>query len=116
MARVLAPGGQLVLDQPNPGPIRRGLVPESVTRRGELEVTERRRLTHQGRRVEKQVELTGPGGSRSWREDLALYERAELEELLLRAGLEPVGAWGGLDGSEPGPEAPRQVLLARRPG
>jgi dTDP-3-amino-3,6-dideoxy-alpha-D-glucopyranose N,N-dimethyltransferase/dTDP-3-amino-3,4,6-trideoxy-alpha-D-glucopyranose N,N-dimethyltransferase len=113
VARVLAPGGCLYLDVPRPGPLRRGLVPLSETRRGELLIRERRRLTQGGRRVEKRVEVRGPEGVRSWHEDVALYEPEQLAELLASAGLRLEAAWGSLAGAPATADSPRQILRAR---
>jgi len=111
--RVLEPGGELILDVMNATRVRAGLVAESRTEHGEDLVLERRTLTEGGRRVRKEVELQGPGGRRAWREDVALYERKELEDLLAAAGLEPVEAWGDYAGGAFGPEAPRLILRAQ---
>jgi SAM-dependent methyltransferase len=113
VARVLAPGGCLYLDVPRPGPLRRGLVPHSETRRGDLLIREQRRLTQGGRRVEKWVEVQGPEGVQSWREDVALYEPEQLADLLTAAGLLPEASWGSLAGAPPTADSPRQILRAR---
>ena len=131
-ARVLAPGGALVLDLPGATRLRQELVPRSEQCRDGLVIRSTRTLTEGGRRVVKRVEVLAegaPGGGRgggatggaagpvrvaAWHEDVRLYERAELEELLVGAGLRPAGAWGDLAGAPWAADAPRLVLLARR--
>ncbi|MEQ1891408.1 MAG: hypothetical protein ABL998_02605, partial [Planctomycetota bacterium] len=67
------------------------------------------------RRVRKEVTLTRADGSaRAWREDVRLYEPAEIAALLAEAGLELLRSEGDFDGSAFGPETPRQIVWARR--
>jgi SAM-dependent methyltransferase len=114
LARVLAPGGLALLDVMNPTRIRATLVPESFTRRGALEIHERRRLERGGTRVVKEVRLVAEGGAeRSWREDVRLYEPDELASLLAAAGLRALRTEGDFDGRAFGPDAPRQIIWAR---
>jgi len=117
LARVLAPGGVAVLDLMNPARVRGTLVPESRTRRGALAILERRALERGGRRVVKDVHVRADDGrERRWREDVRLYEPAELDELLARAGLELVRREGDFDGRPFDAEAPRQIVWARASG
>lgn len=128
VARVLRPGGLAVLDLMNPARIRAGLVPASTRSGPGFELAERRSLAEGGRRVVKEVELTltdaSPGSPRvrRWREDVRMYEPAEVRALLARAGLSleraagdfggaPEGVAAGWEG--PAPEAPRMLLFAR---
>jgi SAM-dependent methyltransferase len=114
-ARVLKPGGVLVLDLMNPARVRATLVPESRSERGGMVLVERRSLARDGRRVRKEVTLTRADGSgRSWREDVRLYEAAEVAALLAAAGLEHLRSEGDFDGVDSGPETPRQIVWARR--
>ena len=112
VARVLAPGGLAVLDLMNPARVRATLVPESSTRRGGLEIHERRALV--GKRVVKDVELRpADGRGRGWREDVRLYEPAELDGLLARAGLGHLRSEGDFGGAPLDAESPRQLVWAR---
>lgn len=114
-ARVLRPGGTVVLDLMNPARVRAMLVPESTSARGGMVLVERRSLARGARRVRKEVTLTRADGSaRAWREDVRLYEPAEIAALLAEAGLELLRSEGDFDGSAFGPETPRQIVWARR--
>ena len=113
--RVLAPGGLAVLDLMNPDRVRSTLVPESRTRRGALEIVERRSLAAGGARVVKEVCLTSGDGERRWHEDVRLYEPRELASMLARAGLELLRTEGDFDGREFEPVSSRQIVWARRP-
>lgn len=114
-ARVLRPGGILVLDLMNPARVRATLVPESRTERNQLVLVERRSLARDEPRVRKEVTLTRADGTRrEWREDVRLYEPNEVAALLASAGLEYLRHEGDFDGSAFGPEAPRQLVWGRR--
>lgn len=114
-ARVLEPGGSLVLDLMNPARVRATLVPESSSERDGLVLRERRSLARDARRVRKDVTLTRADGSeRVWREDVRLYEPAEIAAQLASAGLELLRTEGDFDGAPFGPETPRQLVWARR--
>jgi SAM-dependent methyltransferase len=112
LARLVAAGGCLLLDLPDPDHLAATLVPASERRTpAGLVVAERRRLD--GARVEKAVEVRHPDGRvRNWRESVRLYRRDELAELTRRAGLEPWDCWTSLEG----PDRPgtRLVWWARR--
>jgi SAM-dependent methyltransferase len=100
LARLLAPGGLLLLDQPEPAALRRSLVPasERCTPGGWL-VRERRRLV--GERVEKEVEAVPPTGeAQRWTESVRLYDQAALTGLADRAGLRLTAMWPGLGGPD----------------
>jgi SAM-dependent methyltransferase len=107
LARLLAPGGWLLLDLPEPEALRRGLVPRSerVTACGEA-VQERRRI--EGSRVIKDIAYRGE----RYHESVRLYERTEIAELARGAGLGVVETWPSLRGPER--DDGRQVLWLRR--
>ncbi len=110
---LLAPGGWLVLDLPEPAAVRRGLVPSSerVTTGG-WRVSERRRLN--GARIEKDVEAVPPDGRAvRWEESVRLHESSELAEMAGTAGLMWDGSWPGLGGPED--VQGRLVAWLRRP-
>lgn len=114
-ARVLRPGGLLVLDLMNAKRVRAELVPLSRREQEGLELFERRALVDGGRSVEKEVRLRMPGGEeRSWTERVRLYEPAELAELLAATGLELVRSTGDFDGSPTSARSPRWIAYAVR--
>jgi len=115
MARVLRPGGVLVMDLMNPAAIRRGLRPSSREERDGIVLESRRALEDGGRRVVKEVELTLASGEvRRWREEVRMYEPDELDALLTARGLAVQARAGSFAGEpfRPG-EADRQVVVAR---
>lgn len=116
MARVLRPGGTLVMDLMNPAVIRAGLRPESREERDGVVLEARRSLEDDGRRVVKRVDLTlATGERRSWREDVRMYEPDEIDGWLAARGLATVRRAGDFSGVAYDPEtASRQIVVARR--
>jgi SAM-dependent methyltransferase len=114
LARLLAPGGWLLLDLPDPAVLRAGLVPRSE------------RLIAQGRQVIEERRLDGPVVckrvsilregvcERSYEERVRLYEREELAALATAAGLQVDACWPGLAGPED--QAGRAVWWLRKEG
>ena len=114
LGRVLRPGGLAFLDLMNPDLIRRTLVPRSERSGGDWKVTEERSLSSDGRRVRKRVVLGAADGSeRRWREDVRLYEPAELEAWAAAAGLKVTGVDGDFSGAVFDREAERQIVRLR---
>lgn len=113
LSRLLAPGGLLVLDLPEPGHLHATLVPCSArSTSGGWQVREERRIT--AGRVEKTVEAVPPSGlAVRWRESVRLYAAGELAVLAAAAGLACCEIWPGLGG--PQDRQGRQVLWLVRP-
>lgn len=115
VGRVLRAGGRAFLDLMNPARVRAGLVAESRCERGGARIEERRALADSGRRVVKDVRIVLRDGSvRRWRENVRMYETPELASLLRPRGLEVLGVAGDFAGGAYGPQAERQILVARR--
>jgi len=114
-SRVLKSRGLLVIDLLNPARVRAGLVPNSEVFRAGLRIEERRSLADDGRRVVKEVRVRAEDGStRTWREDVRLYEVPDLVAILPGTGLGLLHAHGDLDGSPWSADSPRQILWLRR--
>jgi SAM-dependent methyltransferase len=115
VARMLKPGGIAVFDLMNPARVRASLVAHSRSERDGLVIDERRMLRDDGRKVEKSVRLTRLDGStRGWRETVRMYEVEEMRGLLAGRGLWLEAVDGGFKDEPVGPDAPRQILRARR--
>jgi SAM-dependent methyltransferase len=115
MARVLRPGGTLVMDLMNPETIRRNLRPSSREERDGIVLEARRSLEDDGRRVVKEVDLTLADGSRrTWREDVRMVEPDEIDARLAALGLATVRRAGSFAG-EPfdAGTSERQIVVAR---
>jgi len=108
--------GWLLLDYLNPRHVLRNLVPEGRREVGPFTVLEKRRFDRDRRLLIKEVVFDGGAkeGVDRWEERVRLFEREELESLLLSAGLGVVGSFGGYDGSPLTAESPRMVLFCSR--
>lgn len=127
-ARVLRPGGRLVLDLADPASVRDALVPRSERRVGGLLFQEERLLEDGGRVVVKRVRcrrVDVPGGGDAepresrWTERLRLYAPEELAALARGAGFTPRRRADGADpfaGLAPTWDAARRVHFWRAPG
>lgn len=109
--RVLAPGGWFALDFLNADTVRGGLVADEVQdlRAGRVRIT--RELVEEGRRVVKTIQV--PDGRR-FVERVRLFQPAELESLLTRAGFSVERRFGDYDGGPLAAGAARAILLSRR--
>lgn len=115
VARVLAPGGVLVMDLMNPAHVRASLAPHTREERAGVVLEGTRALGEGGRRVTKDVRVTFPSGVvRTWREDVRMYAPDELDRLLRARGLVVTARHGDLAGGPFGDTSLRQVVLARR--
>lgn len=117
VGRVLSPGGRLLLDGMNRDVVIAGLVPESrKAGPGGERIVERRRITPDGRRVEKEIAIfRGDRPPEEYTESVRLFSRKELAVLFRTAGLSVETCYGDLAGAPSGPESPRLVLVGRRP-
>lgn len=99
LAKVLAPGGVLVLDFLNSGKVRRDLEPRSILAREGLRVEVSRSI--EAGRVVKRMDLTrlDSGAMRSVTESVRLYEPWELVGMAARAGFRQMAEVGSYTGS-----------------
>ena len=111
MVDTVRPGGWFVLDFLHAPEVRRGLVGEEATTLAGAAVRLRRRLEDGGRVVVKDIAL---GDGRRFREQVRLFEPAELEGMLAAAGARISRRFGDYDGGPLRGTSPRVVLLAER--
>jgi len=117
IARVLQPGGSLLLDLPDPDGVRARLIPCSERWHEGWRLRARRRLVAGGRRVLKVVRARSPEGlGRGWWEEVWLYSREELEGLLQGAGFRVEACFADHAGQAWAPGAERMLILGRREG
>jgi len=116
MAGALRPGGLMVVDFLNRDQLIGGLVPEDEEWREGLRITQNRRITEDGLRIEKRVTLSyADDRQESLFESVRLYSPEQLEELARSAGLQVERCWGDYSGAPHGPHSSRFILFARRP-
>jgi len=109
IAGSLRSGGTFLLDFMNAVAVQRSLVPESEEVRDGRKFRIRRRI--ESGRVVKQVTTD----ERTYVESVRLYLHEELVSLLRASGLVPIDAYGDFDGRAFTTDAPRCILVARRP-
>lgn len=112
-ARVLRPGGSLVLDHINPVVTLRELKAHTVDETAGRRLVQSRRYDSTAGLLVKDVEFTYEGKTQCWQERVRLYEPTELQDLLRGAGFARFARYGDLDGRPWLPEeSPRQVVRA----
>lgn len=119
IARSLRPGGRFLMDYLNREYVISTLVPaDSRTVEG-MDVEQRRWITGDPSaagghvRINKQVRIREDGAERSYDESVRMYTLEELAEMMDRAGLTVTRTYGDFDGSPPGADLPRNILIGQ---
>jgi len=116
IARVLAPGGRVLLDLMDRETVRCQLKPQSVEVTEGRTIEVERALTDDGTRVEKTVRLRRSGApTRLWHESVRLFTSDELQLLANGAGLSIERTCGDYDCRPHVPGQTRRLLLLRKP-
>jgi ubiquinone/menaquinone biosynthesis C-methylase UbiE len=110
--RVLNPGGVFVLDYLNADHVRAELVAHDTRRVGNREVTQDRRITDDGRYVEKTI--TATGYSQTFTERVRMFEPDDLRCMLHDAGFEVEHEFGDYASGPLGVASPRAIFVAHR--
>lgn len=117
-ARVTRPDGVFILDYLNAEAVRRGLVPASERTVDVYRIRETRAIVagEDGDLVVKEVVVADDDGVEldRYHEEVALYDRGEIIELLQAGGWRPGPSLGDYDGGAWTPDSPRLLLCARR--
>ncbi|MBI1388343.1 MAG: methyltransferase domain-containing protein [bacterium] len=117
IGRVLVSGGRFFIDYLNPDYVRDHFEPHSARRHGEYEISETRRFSEDGERIEKEIVIRNWGGEeRRFCESVRLYSLAEIETMLDGAGLAAERVFGDFDASPPARERPRTIVSGRKQG
>ncbi len=116
IARVLRPGGRLMLDLMDKRSVVESLVAESARTESEHTIRERRWITADGRRVEKEIFVQKSGESpQRFAESVRLLESDEISSWLSEAGFGTIEFTGTIAGDEYRPGVgPRMVAWCRR--
>jgi SAM-dependent methyltransferase len=110
--RILCRGGAFVLDYLNADQVRATLVPRDTRRQGNRIVTQERRITDDGRYVEKHI--TATGFERSYMERVRLFEPDDLRCLLHDAGFVIDRELGDYAAAPLDADSPRAIFFAHR--
>ena len=116
MARVVVPGGGLLLDLPDRDTTIDRLVPESEREERGIRIEERRWLSPDRKRVEKEICIRqNDGAEERTHESVRLYSRPEIEEILTAECWRPVDIFGDFSGAPwRRGVGPRMIMIARR--
>jgi len=115
VARVLKPMGRFFIDYLNPAHVAATLVPETVREHEGYQITERRWIDGERRRVNKATVVSRDGRMVGrWGESVRLYEEAEFRALLREGGLEIERLFGDYDGAPPSDDRPRLIAVGHR--
>jgi SAM-dependent methyltransferase len=110
----LAPGGAFLIDYFNRDRLLSTLVTEDEQERSGMRIRNQRRITADGRRVEKHIEVEPHGGERrEFRESVRLFTADELTGMLTKAGYRNIRCFGSFSGEPFRPESERLVVVAR---
>jgi SAM-dependent methyltransferase len=113
-ARVLAPGGVLVLDTVNQPALLRGFREKSWRELDDTLLLERHEYDQVTGRSRAFWTFVRDGSRAELSFEHRLYTTPEYVEMMRRYGLEPTGFFGGFDGSELTWDTWRQIIVAGR--
>ncbi len=115
VARVLRPRGRFLIDLMDRAFAMARLVPESERTHGDTRIEEKRWLSTDRLRIEKEILVRDRGGERRYHESVRLYDRSEMERLLEAACLRVGAVYGDFGGSRHREGAtPRMILTGER--
>jgi SAM-dependent methyltransferase len=112
VGRVTRPGGTFVLDYLNADEVRRTLVPYDERVIDGRTVRQRRRISQDGRYVEKTIDADGC--DRSYEERVRLFTPDELRMMVEESGFTLTLEYGDYQGSPWTDASPRLILFAER--
>ncbi len=113
-ARVLAPGGVLILDGINQAALLRGFKPQGWSDLEEAIVLEQHEYDLITGRSRADWVFVRDGSRSKLSFDTRIYTPPEYVAMMRRAGFEPEGFFGGFDGTELGWDTWRQIIVARK--
>lgn len=112
LARVIKPRGTFVLDFLNSDQVRANLVPyDEVVREG-IRLRQHRKISDDGRYVEKQILVEGKEAS--FMERVRLYSRSDLTRMLEENDFAVTHCFGNYDGQDLTELSPRMIIFAER--
>ena len=116
IARVLEPGGAVLLDLMDRDTVRYNLRPQDVEMVGEMTIEVERALVDGGKRVEKSIRIMRSDCEpRAWIESVRLFTEDELEELAADARLVIERTVGDYDGRPVVAGETRRLVVLRKP-
>ena len=115
IARIVAPGGGLLMDLFNRDYVVPRLVAEERRRVGEREVEIERWFDPDRERINKRIRIRTPNdGTRTFLESVRAYRPPDVLAALERIGFDAESTWGSFAGEPFADESPRFIIVARR--
>ncbi|MBN6186110.1 class I SAM-dependent methyltransferase [Aneurinibacillus sp. BA2021] len=111
MSQALKPAGHLVIDYLNPLYIEEHLVPESTRDLEGKHIVERRKI--EDGFVIKEINITEGKTTRQFFERVRLYQRADMEAMLQRAGIDVKEVYGDYDFRPYSKDGKRMIIYGR---
>lgn len=115
IARVLQPGGGVILDFLNPHHVRANLVPEDLQEIDGLEVRQLRRIDDETNTVNKELIVTEGTEERRYYERVKLYEEDHFRAFFDAAGLRLRHVLGNPDGTVYAADSKRMIMIGTKP-
>ncbi|MFC1537661.1 class I SAM-dependent methyltransferase, partial [Gemmatimonadota bacterium] len=115
-ARALHNRGRFMIDYLNRDQVLKNLVGEDDSEIEGLTLRQSRRISQDGLRVEKNVQVTGPEGEDSYNESVRLYSLSEMETMLDHSGFSLEEVFGDYDCSAWSAESPRLIMIGSKNG
>lgn len=114
LARILLPGGVLVMDVVHPTYVRSHFIAETRRELDGGQVHERRELNSAQNRIVKHITIRRGHFERVIYESIRLYDQQNLSDMAHACGLKPSAFWGNYNGESLTPDSPRLILLAKK--
>jgi ubiquinone/menaquinone biosynthesis C-methylase UbiE len=114
LARILLPGGILVLDVINPAYLKEHFVAETSRETPDGHVFELREFDEVSNRVTKHIRIQHGRIEREIHESIRLYNQDQLTRSAEDSNLIPVEFWGNYDGGSFTSNSPRLILFAKK--
>ena len=110
ISRALKPGGRFLIDFLNRPQVINNLVKEDSFEQNGFRVSQSRRISPDGLRVEKTITIEGPQGLENYEESVRMFDRREMEEMLAKVGLQVEKVFGDYNGTPISDDSPRLIL------
>ncbi|MFD2670536.1 class I SAM-dependent methyltransferase [Marinicrinis sediminis] len=115
--RLLAPGGKFIIDFLNPQYVKDHLVPYSEKENEGIRIEENRRISSDGRFVQKTITVNPEHHPRQYEERVRLYTQADFQALLENTSLQISHVYGGYNQESYDPaRSPRMILVGAKIG
>ncbi len=114
ISALLKPEGNFYLDYLNPTKVRRELAPRTERTIDDKLIVEKRWITADGKRVEKDIFVRWDGGETTYHESVRLFDFDQLVDMLTKAGLKLTDSFGDYEHGPIRSDSPRLILIAQK--